>query len=381
MKISPDWLAAPPLQRLMRAIGAGGFGCYVVGGALRNTLMGLPVADIDLASSATPENVTNMAEKAGFRVVPTGIDHGTVTVIADGAAYEVTTFRRDVATDGRHATVAFTSDMAQDAARRDFTINALYCDADGAVFDPVGGLLDISDRRVWFVGNPDHRIAEDYLRILRFFRFTAHYGDPDLGFDPDTLAACAAQADGIDQLSKERIGQEMRKLLSARDPAPALAAMSATGVLMRVLAGADPKFIAPIVHIEQGAARGWIARLALLGGQDPTANLRLSRAESVQLAAVMADLGETLTAAALGWRHGVQRGGDILHARAALMGQELPADWQAHLHRGAEATCPIAAADYMPRLMGPELGRALQAATNAWLRSDLRASRDDLLQG
>jgi poly(A) polymerase len=381
MRIAPEWLAAPPLQRLMRALGGGGFSCYVVGGAVRNTLMGLPVADIDLASSATPESVTNIAQNAGFRVVPTGVDHGTVTVVADGAAYEVTTFRRDQATDGRHATVAFTTDLAQDAARRDFTINALYCDADGAVIDPMGGLPDISARRVRFVGNPADRIAEDYLRILRLFRFTAQYGNPDLGFDPDTLAACAAQADGIDHLSKERIGQEMRKLLAARDPAPALAAMSATGVLMRVLAGADHRFIAPLVHIEGGTARGWILRLALLGGQDVVAALRLSRAELAQLAAIQDGLADNLTAAALGWRHGALLGGDILHGRAALLGQELPANWQAELQRGAVATCPITAADYMLRLKGPDLGRAIKDATEAWLRSDLHANRDDLLQG
>lgn len=381
MRVSPEWLAAPPLQRLMQALGDGGFGCYVVGGALRNTLMGLPVADVDLASSAMPENVTNIAESAGFRVVPTGLAHGTVTVVADGAAYEVTTFRRDLATDGRHATVAFTDDLAQDAARRDFTINALYCDADGAVIDPMGGLPDITARRVRFVGSPAARIAEDYLRILRLFRFTAQYGNPDLGFDADTLAACAAHLDGIDQLSKERIGQEMRKLLSVRDPAPALAAMSATGVLLRVLAGADHRFIAPLVHIEGGTARGWALRLALLGGQDAAAALRLSRAEVAQLTAIQDEVANNLTAAALGWRHGTALGGDILHGRAALMGQELPANWQAELQRGADATCPITAADYMPRLKGPDLGRAIRNATQAWLRSDLRASRDDLLQG
>lgn len=381
MKVSPVWLAAPLLQRLMAALGDAGFACYAVGGAVRNTLMGLPVADVDLATPAPPETVTNIAQNAGFRVVPTGLVHGTVTVIADNATYEVTTFRRDTATNGRHATVAFTDDMASDAARRDFTINALYCDADGHVFDPMGGLPDIAARAVRFVGNPDDRITEDYLRILRFFRFSAVYGNPDSGFDPDTLAACAVHVDGIDQLSKERIGQEMRKLLAASNPAPALAAMSATGVLMRVLAGADPRFIAPLVHIEGGTARGWLARLSLLGGQNVVQSLRLSRAEAAELATIHTELGQTLTPAALGWRHGIALGGDILHGRAALLGQELPKDWQAELQRGAQAICPITAADYMPRLKGPDLGRAIGTATHAWLASDLRASRDDLLQG
>ena len=381
MKIVAQWLAERALQRLMGALGAGGFACFVVGGAVRNALLGLPVADIDLATSALPETVTNIAQNAGFRIVPTGLDHGTVTVVAEGAAYEVTTFRRDLATNGRHATVAFTDDLTSDAARRDFTINALYCDAHGAVFDPMGGLADIAVRRVRFVGHANHRITEDYLRILRFFRFSAQYANPADGFDADALAACAAHLDGIDHLSKERIGQEMRKLLAAQDPAPALAAMSATGVLMRVLPGADARFIAPMVHIETGAARAWVARLALLGGQDVAQNLRLSRSEATQLASIRAEMAGSLTAAALGWRHGIALGGDILHVRAALMGQELPANWQAELQRGAQATCPITAADYMPRLKGPDLGRAIRNATQTWLCSDLRASRDDLLQG
>ena len=210
-----------------------------------------------------------LAAAAGLAAVPTGIDHGTVTLLSDGQPFEVTTFRRDVETFGRHATVAFSTDIAEDAARRDFTMNALYAEPDGTLVDPLGGLADLRARRVRFVGDPARRIAEDYLRILRFFRIHAWYGDPAGGLDPEGLAACAALQEGLDSLSRERVGAEIAKLLAARDPAPAVAAMAATGILARVLPGADPRALAPLVHLEAGAglAPRWQRRLAALGGR------------------------------------------------------------------------------------------------------------------
>jgi poly(A) polymerase len=376
MMKSAKWLQEDGLQRLLRALSGQGFAALVVGGCVRNTLMGRAISDVDVATAANPKTVSNIAVSLGFRAIPTGIDHGTVTVLTGDHAYEVTTFRADVATDGRHAVVRFCQDIASDAARRDFTINALYADADGNVIDPLHGLADIAAARLRFVGDARARIREDYLRILRFFRFSAIYGDPSHGFDAETLAACADNLDGIYSLSHERIGAEMRKLLAATDPAPALAAMAQIGVLLRVLPGADARFIAPLVHLEQGAPRSWIARLALLGGGD---SLRLSRAETAMLETVRTEIGGALTVAALGWRHGAALGGDIVFARAALLGQDLPKGWQAELQRGAAAVCPASAADFMPRLAGPELGRALRHATQQWLNSDLRAQKADLV--
>src|SRR5690606_12242514 len=176
------------------------------------------------------------------------------TVIAGHEPHEITTFRRDVETLGRHAVVAFSDRIEEDAARRDFTMNALYSRADGQVLDPLGsGLADLAARHVRFVGNPEDRIREDYLRILRFFRFTAWYGDPAEGPDPDGLAACAEHALGLEGLSRERVGAEIKKLLSAPDPAPAVAAMQATGVLRHVLPGADARAVGPLVHLEGSA--------------------------------------------------------------------------------------------------------------------------------
>lgn len=379
MKITGDWLTHSGTQGLCRALEDAGHQALFVGGCVRNALMGVPVADVDIATDARPETVTRLAEAAGFRVVPTGIDHGTVTVIAEGVAHEVTTFRRDVETDGRHAVVAFALDVAEDAARRDFTMNAIYADARGLVVDPLGGLADLQARRLRFVGDAHQRIREDFLRILRFFRFYAHYGDPAGGLDAEALAACAELAEGIDGLSRERIGAELCKLLAAPDPAPSVAAMAQAGVLTRVLPGADARALAPLVHLEAGFLPRWQRRLAVLGGQDLEDRLRLSRTDAATVAAIRDAVGRGWSAAALGWKLGADSGADAVLARAALLESPLPPDWQAEVARGAQATMPVKAADLMPALQGPALGARLKEAEARWLSSDLRLTRDQLL--
>ena len=239
--------------------------------------------------------------------MPTGIDHGTVTVVAEGLAHEVTTFRRDVETDGRRAVIAFADKVEEDAARRDFTMNALYADAGGHVIDPLGqGLADLRAGRLRFIGDPHDRIREDYLRILRFFRFHAHYADPAGGLDPDGLAACAELAEGIDRLSRERIGHEMRRLLRAPDPAPAVATMARAGVLRHALPGADPAPLPLLTHAEADlhVPPDHCRRLAAIGGTDPTEALRLSKNDARRLAVLREAAASTMGAGELGYRHG-----------------------------------------------------------------------------
>lgn len=379
MKVSGDWLTHPGTQALCAVLAAAGHRALFVGGCVRNAVLGVPVADVDLTTDARPEVVTRLAEAAGFKVVPTGIDHGTVTVITHGKPHEVTTFRRDVETDGRRAVVAFSDRIEEDAQRRDLTMNALYADASGQVIDPLGGLPDTLARRVRFVGDPPTRIREDYLRILRFFRFHACYGDPAEGLDAEGLAACAALSEGLNRVSRERIGAEMRKLLSARDPAPAVAAMAAAGVLARVLPGADPQALAPLVHLEGGLPPRWLRRLAVLGGE--VEGLRLSRQEETDLTRLRDHVGSGRGAAPLGWLLGAELAQDALVARAAVLGSGLPADWQAETERGAAASFPIAASDLMPALQGPKLGAQLKALQDRWLLSDLRLDKPALLRG
>lgn len=379
MKVTGDWRTQPGTQALCAVLEGAGHRALFVGGCVRNALLGVPVADVDIATDALPSEVTRLAEGAGLRVVPTGIDHGTVTVIAEGVPHEVTTFRSDIETDGRRAVVAFATDIVEDAARRDFTMNALYADARGQVVDPLGGLPDLLARRVRFVGDPQHRIREDYLRILRFFRFHAHYGDPMQGLDAEGLAACAELADGLAGLSRERVGAEMRKLLAAPDPAPSVAAMAQAGVLAHAVPGADPRALAPLIHLEAGMPIRWQRRLAVIGGENPGEALRLSRAEMARVAALRAAAGGLLSPAALGWTLGPETGEDAVLARAALMESPLPPDWQADVARGAAARFPVVAADLMPALSGAALGKRLKELQILWLRSDLRLTRAQLL--
>ena len=378
MKIAGDWLSDPATQSVCAMLTGAGHQALLVGGCVRNALLGAPVTDIDIATDATPDRVVALAKAAGLKPVPTGIDHGTITVVADGKPHEVTTFRRDVETFGRHATVAFSTDVAEDAARRDFTMNALYARPDGTVIDPLDGLPDLQSRHVRFVGNPDQRISEDYLRILRFFRFTAWYGNPALGMDADGLAACAAGIDGLQTLSKERIGAEIRKLLAAPDPAPATASMARAGILAAILPGTDDRALAPLIHLEGDEAPRWLRRLAALGGADPTDALRLSRQDQRDLGTLRAEVASTRTPAALAALHGATLATDAILLRAALLESPLPSDWQADVARGTQTPFPVTAAD-LPHLSGPALGTELKRLKELWLNSDLRLTRSQLL--
>ncbi len=379
MKITGDWIEAEGVQQVLHLLTDAGHQGLLVGGCVRNALLYQPVADIDIATDAVPDRVMALARAAGLKVVPTGIEHGTVTIVIAGEPHEVTTFRRDVETHGRHATVAFATRVEEDAARRDFTMNALYADAEGRVVDPLGGLPDLQARRVRFVGTADDRIREDYLRILRFFRFHAWYGDPEAGMDADALAACAANSAGTETLSRERIGHEMRRLLAAPDPAPAVAAMQATGVLARVLPGADPRAIAPLVHLEPPYAPDWLRRLAALGGPDPDDALRLSRDEARRVEILRDGIGGATDLAELAYRHGADIARDIVLLRAAVLETPLPSGWEESVAKGAEATFPLRAGDLMPALSGAALGARLKELEARWIASGFELSREQLL--
>tara|TARA_B100000678_G_scaffold242823_1_gene214189 strand:- start:337 stop:1539 length:1203 start_codon:yes stop_codon:yes gene_type:complete len=290
----PDspWRRRAGLDTLTTALGAERGEVRYVGGAVRDTLLGIDVADVDVASVHLPDSMLALLKEAGIRVVPTGLKHGTVTAILESGPVEATTLRRDVDTDGRHATVAFTDDWKADAARRDFTINALYADpVTGTIFDYFGGLADLEARRVRFIGDPLQRIAEDHLRILRFFRFLARFGDTP---DAQGLEACVARANDLMALSRERIADELLKLLVARSAVPVVALMVERGVLLPVLpeiAAAGVEQLRRCVAVEEDAAIApdAIRRLAALLPRDRQlaenigARLKLSNAQRKRL--------------------------------------------------------------------------------------------------
>ena len=381
MRIEAIWTKQGPAQTVCSVLTAAGHQAWFVGGCVRNALIGASMSDLDITTDALPDTVVALAKAAGLRVIPTGIAHGTVTILAENQLFEVTTLRHDVATDGRHATVSFATTIDQDARRRDFTMNALYATPDGTLIDPLGGLSDLIARRVRFVGDPDARITEDFLRILRFFRFHAWFGDPAEGIDAEGLAACAAHLDGLALLSRERIGAEMRKLLAAPDPAPAMAAMRACGALLRLLPGAGTGLLTVLIHVEQAAELkpDWLRRLAALGGDDAAQVLRLSRAETARLTRLREGLENAQSAGALGYLLGSDDAVDILALRAAAFEQELDPEQAETARFGAVQTCPVKAVDLLPDLQGPALGQALKAIESRWIASNFALTKDALL--
>jgi poly(A) polymerase len=379
----PAFLAEPGLAAVLRALPE----ARVVGGAVRDALAGRAVADVDLATPRPPDRVTQALTEAGIRAVPTGIDHGTVTAVIAGRGFEITTLRRDVATDGRHASVAFTDDWREDAARRDFTINALSMTRDGAVFDYFGGIADLGAGIVRFVGDPAARIAEDYLRILRFFRFHARYGTG--APDPAALTAIRAGVGGMAILSAERVWSELFRILSAPDPSEAIALMADLGVLASVLPeGADPARLVRLVAA--GAPADPLLRLAALltGDADALADrLRLSGAERERLGALRAAPAPDPAADDVELRRLLaDTPGDILIGRAWLAGGEAPgwAGLRARLAAIPRPVFPLEGRDALALGVapGPRVGELLRAVRGWWLAggcvADAAACRAEL---
>jgi len=388
-------MTAPATRRVFAALEArGGAGCArFVGGCVRNALLGRPVDDLDIATVLTPEEARAALEAAGVRVVPTGLDHGTVTAVADHQPFEITTLRRDVETDGRRAVVAFTTDWGEDAERRDFRLNALYAAPDGTLFDPTGGgLEDARAGRIVFVGDPETRIREDYLRILRFFRFYAWFGrgPPDAA----GLEACRSLKDGLTRISAERVQKELLKLLAAGDPRASVRLMSATGVLAVVAPAAqDLDRLEALVEIERGVLgeADPELRLAALLPSDPARAraaaeaLRLSNAQRDRLEAaagteppLAADMGAPAMRRAI-YRLGPQPFRDRLKlAWAADRSPGQAGAWRALLEASdawRAPVFPVGGADAMelgaPR--GPAVGRALREVEDWWVQADFPA--------
>jgi len=382
-RITDDWLTSAPAQAVCTMLTDAGFQALFVGGCVRNALLGVPISDIDISTDATPDQVIAAAKVAGFKSVPTGYDHGTVTVVVDHDPFEITTFRKDVETDGRRAVVAFASTAEEDAHRRDFTMNALYARPDGAIVDPLGGLDDLRARYLRFIDVAEDRIREDYLRILRFFRFHAHYGNPDGGLDADGLAAIAANAGGLETLSAERVGSEMRKLILAPNPSQSVASMVQTGVLARVLPGADARFLPVLVHLEAqaGLAPDAMRRLTCLGGEGLKDRLRLSNGEAKVLDQLRDALADTSGDAERAYRLGADRARDVALLRAAMTDGQMPNGLEQRLISGdrARGTFPVSARDLMPELQGAALGVRLKELEARWIASGFALTKEELL--
>jgi len=377
----------PGLKRVLDALDRDGEEARIVGGAVRDWLVGRQGrSDIDIATTAVPEEVIRRAKAAGLKPVPTGVEHGTVTVVANGEPFEVTTLREDVETDGRHAKVVFGRDWTHDAARRDFTMNALYLTRTGELVDLVDGEADARAGHVRFIGDADTRIREDYLRILRLFRFHAAFGRGPL--DAEALAAAIRNRDGLAQLSRERIRNELMKLLVAPRVAETLAQMQAADLLAPVLGGqGDVATFSRLIEIESvlGRTPDAVLRLGALAVRDENeakalrTSLRLSNSEADRLLALagpaatpgMCEKGQK----AFLYRFGRQKFEDRALIAFARSGAALDDEgWRALLDLSADwpiPTFPLSAADFLKRGLtpGPALGKALKAAKEAWVEA------------
>ncbi|SOD96068.1 CCA tRNA nucleotidyltransferase [Caenispirillum bisanense] len=413
-QLSPQpWMRDARTAAVIAALSAGGAEVRFVGGCVRDALLHRAVKDVDIATPETPDVVIRRLEDAGLRAVPTGLDHGTVTAVADGMSFEVTTLRRDVATDGRHAEVAFTDSFREDAARRDFTMNALSATPDGAVYDYFDGLADLAARKVRFVGRPQQRIREDYLRILRFFRFHAHYGAG--APDHEALKACGMEAAGLARLSGERVRDELLKILAAPQPAEALLEMRGERVLEQVLPEAvhigrlrtlawietaglrrewltpDPlRRLAAVVENDRPAVLALAERLRLSNDQrDRLADLAAPAAGSPEPEPALDDAG--LRRLAYGLGNARLRDRALVLWAAERVAQGHPDSrrtglWIRLLDFAAEwtpPTLPLQGRDVLADLgvpPGPQVGELLRRAEALWLAEDFRPDRADLLR-
>lgn len=402
------WMRSPAVRSVIEALTVNGPPARFVGGCVRDMLLERDVNDVDIATPLRPEEVMRRLRKAQVRGVPTGIEHGTVTAVVNDpkcpfSHFEITTLRADVETDGRRATVAFIDDWAADAARRDFTINALYCDSDGTIYDPVGGLEDLKARRVRFVGDPARRIDEDVLRLLRFFRFQAVYGRAPA--DRAALSACTEWAPLLPTLAGERVAHELLRLLGAQDPAPVLSLMAGQGILKFILPEALViDRLAALVPIEERSVGGDpLRRLAAMlkvdegGAVEVAERLRLSKARKSRLAAmaeIAPDLGTAVSQPqrrALLYRLGKTAFVDSVLlawadevARGTAQDRQRDETWQSLLAlpgQWSPPVLPIRGGDVraLGVARGPAVGQVLRAVEKWWIAGDFSADRDGCL--
>ncbi|MGH7055602.1 MAG: CCA tRNA nucleotidyltransferase, partial [Stellaceae bacterium] len=387
-RIAPQpWMEEPATQTVLAALAAGGAAVLFVGGAVRDTLLHRAIGDIDLATPAPPERITALLKERGIKVVPTGFAHGTVTAVVPPRHFEITSLRRDVETDGRHARVVFGADWAADAARRDFTMNAIFLAPDGTLYDPVGGLADLQAGRVRFVGDPAARIAEDVLRLLRYYRFEARFGRA--AGDADARAACRAAAPLLPSLSAERVAQELLRLLAAPNPVPALGMMREDGVLAMILPEArridrlerllvvesEPDALLRLAALVEGDAAGMAAMAE---------RLRLSNADCDRLVGLAAPWPLDPAADRRGWRRalyrlGAERARDLalLLAAEGRMSRERLAKFVALAHAWAPPDFPLSGRDVLALGIppGPRVGHLLAVVRTWWEAGDFAADR------
>ena len=379
MKLDTKSLDKDILAPVFEAFDLAGYQLLYVGGCVRNAILKCGSTDIDLATDATPPQMRKVADAMHVRVIPTGEDYGTLTFQLNHRNYEITTFRKDIKTYGRRALVKFGTTLEEDALRRDFTMNSLYLSFGGILIDPLGGIEDLNMRCVRFVGKASGRIKEDFLRILRFFRFYAWYGDPKKGIDSEGFAACKKLQSGLLHISKERIGSEIFKLLLAASPTSAIMSMESAGVLRSVLSGANASALPFLESLEGELKPNAVRRLALIGGPELQEQLRLSNSTARQLKKIRRLSQNSELPQEHGLLLGEEGGWDSWLVRCALLGVTPSDHDRKTVTDSSSQRMPVKSADLVDLFEGQELGAALRKAQDFWVSSNMKLKKSDLI--
>ena len=380
MKISADWLSKPSTQLVMQILLSGGHQAFFVGGCVRNTLFGFNATDIDISTNATPKRVMELMNKAGLKTIPTGIDYGTVTVVADKQNYEITTFRKDIETDGRRAKVKFSGSVFEDAKRRDFSINAIYSEQNGTILDPLNVIADITDKRIKFIGDPYLRIKEDYLRILRFFRFLALFGREDETYKKE-IAAINDLRDGLDRISVERKSDEISKLFAAPNPKYSVFLMETAGINSKIFDNYDYdsldnlKKLEDRVEVSPSATR----RLAAYTNDNLKSQLRFSNKIAKAHKVLREEAISKKDAAELSYRYNDKVALDIILVRSSLNSTEFVDSVFSRIKLGSAAKFPIKSVDLVEYFSGQKLGEMLSCLEQKWIESDFTLNKEMLM--
>lgn len=368
-------------KKLFKVFAGRGHKIYFVGGCVRDCLLGLPLKDIDLATTALPSEIIKVAKENEFKAIKTGIQFGTITLICERVQYQVTTFRQDIETDGRKAVVSFSKCITTDASRRDLTINALYADIDGTVVDPLNVLTDLNNRKIKFIGNPQQRILEDHLRILRFFRFLAWFQKRNTEIDPESLKACICLKEKLMTLSGERIGTEMKTLLSATNPIKTLELMAKTGILQLVIPNAKLHQLHTLIKFEKQfkCSRKWTTRIALMTNSKLKTIWKLSNAEHKLITRLQQLKQREDSIQKIAYLYGKEIAYQSTVIRSAISKDNLK-NIDTRITLGITSVFPVTAKDLAENHQGRELGKMLKKLQDIWIDSDFSLTKMDLLK-
>ena len=380
-KLENNWLNQASAQCLSKAFKNYGHQALFVGGCVRNSILKVPVTDIDMATDALPETIIKISKENNFKFILTGLTHGTITIIIDKIAYQITTFRSDITNDGRHAKVEFTTSLLLDASRRDLTINALYCDSYGKVIDPLNVLEDLNNRIIKFIGDPNKRIAEDYLRILRFFRFQAIYGNEMLEIDVPALAACREHKSKLAKLSKERITSELRKLFLSNNPTRTIIKMIDTGILNQLFDNCSINSFISYIEAEKKykIEINWIGRLLSLQGSNIEEVLTLTRRELKMIKYTKKAIEQNVPIFEFSYYNGMEYGIMYLLLQHGMKKTTLNKILINKVSSIVTRKFPVTAKDLMPKLKGKKLGDELKKLESQWIESDFTLNKNQLL--